>query len=149
LVIGAGGLLLAPTVVHVIVIFGGLTGLFLLFTIRTALRQWTWIELTEDAISVSQPRRETLRWDQLSHVKLRYYSTRRNRTGGWMALTLASTGQRIAVDSNIDGFDAIAARAAHAAMANRIELDEITQTNLAALGLVPAPGAPMTSEAVR
>jgi hypothetical protein len=149
LVIGAGGLLLAPSVVHVIVIFGGLTGLFLLFTIRTALRQWTWIELTEDAISVGQPRRETLRWDQLSHVKLRYYSTRRNRTGGWMALTLASTGQRIAVDSNIDGFDAIAARAAHAAMANRLELDEITQTNLAALGLVPAPDAPMTSEAVR
>jgi hypothetical protein len=149
LVIGAGGLLLAPNVLHVVVIFGGLTGLFLLFTIRTALRQWTWIELTDDAISVGQPRRETLRWDQLSYVKLRYYSTRRNRTGGWMALKLASAGERIAVDSNIDGFEAIAARAARAALANRLALDEITQTNLAALGLTPAPSTAVTSEAVR
>jgi hypothetical protein len=66
-----------------------------------------------------------------------------------MALKLASAGQRITVDSNIDGFDAIAARAAHAVVANRLELDEITQTNLAALGLVPAPGTTMTREAVR
>jgi hypothetical protein len=149
LAIGAGGWLLAPSVLHVVVIFGGLTTLFLLFTIRTALRQRTWIELTEEAISVGQSRRKTLRWDQLSHVKLRYYSTRRNRSGGWMTLKLANAGEHVAVDSNIDGFEAIAARAARAAAANRLELDEITQTNLTALGFAPAPAATVTSEAVR
>src|SRR5215510_3898631 len=39
LIIGGGGWLLAPSALHVIVIFGGLTVLFLLFTMRTVARQ--------------------------------------------------------------------------------------------------------------
>ncbi|MGH6958855.1 MAG: hypothetical protein ACREE7_00075, partial [Dongiaceae bacterium] len=108
----SGGIwMLAPTVPHVIVIFGGLTALFVLFTIRTLARQRIVIELTEESISVGWLWPDSLRWDELSDVKLRYYATRRNRAGGWMTLKLATARRRLAVDSAIDGFDAIAARA--------------------------------------
>ena len=135
LVIGAGGWLLAPSMLHVIVIFGGLTVLFLLFTMRTVARQYTLIEMTDDAITRGGTRRLTLHWSDLDHVKLRYYSTRRNRSGGWMTLKLASGRAAISVDSNIDGFDAIAARAARSMVENRAAADDITLANLAALGL--------------
>jgi len=134
-VIGAGGWLLAPGMLHVIVIFGGLTVLFLLFTMRTVARQYTLIEMTDDAITSGGTRRLTLHWSALDHVKLRYYSTRRNRSGGWMTLKLTSGRAAISVDSNIDGFDAIAARAARAMVENRAVADDITLANLAALGL--------------
>jgi len=134
-VIGAGCWLLAPGTLHVIVIFGGLTVLFLLFTMRTVARQYTRIEMTDDAITSGGTRRLTLHWSDLDHVKLRYYSTRRNRSGGWMTLKLASGRAAISVDSNIDGFDAIAARAARSMVENRAAADDITLANLAALGL--------------
>jgi hypothetical protein len=138
LIIGAGGWLLAPGMLHVVVIFGGLTVLFLLFTMRTVARQYTRIEMTDDAIISAGTRRRTLRWSDLDRVKLRYYSTRRNRSSGWMTLRLARGWTAISVDSNIDGFDAIAARAARAIIESRAAADDVTLANLAALGL-PTP----------
>jgi hypothetical protein len=135
MIIGGGGWLLAPGMLHVIVIFGGLTVLFLLFTMRTVARQYTRIEMTDDAIISGGTRRLTLHWSDLDHVKLRYYSTRRNRSGGWMTLKLASGRTAISVDSNIDGFDAIAAQTARTMTRNRVTADDITLANLAALGL--------------
>ena len=52
-----------------------------------------------------------------------------------MTLKLASGRTAISVDSNIDGFDAIAARAARSMVENRAAADDITLANLAALGL--------------
>ena len=138
LIVGAGGWLLAPDTLHIIVIFGGLTVLFLLFTMRTVARQYTRIEMTEDAIISDGTRRLTLHWNDLDRVKLRYYSTRRNRSGGWMTLKLASGRSAISVDSNIDGFDAIAARTARTLIENHAAADDVTLANLAALGL-PTP----------
>jgi len=143
LLIGAGGWLLAPGMPHVIVIFGGLTVLFLVFTMRTFARQYTRIEMTDDAVISDGTRRLTLRWSDLDRVKLRYYSTRRNRSGGWMTLKLASGRTAISVDSNIDDFDAIAARAARTITENGAAADDITLANLAALGL-PTPAQPPT-----
>jgi hypothetical protein len=138
MIIGGGGWLLAPGMLHVIVIFGGLTLLFLLFTMRTVARQYTRIEMTDDAITSGGTRRLALHWSDLDHVKLRYYSTRRNRAGGWMTMKLVSGRTAISVDSNIDGFDAIAARAARAMVENRAAADDVTLANLAALGLTTA-----------
>jgi hypothetical protein len=144
LIIGAGGWLLAPGVLHIIVIFGGLTVLFLLFTMRTVARQYTRIEMTDDAIISDGARRLTLHWSDLDHVKLRYYSTRRNRSGGWMTLKLTSGRAAISLDSNIDGFDAIAARTARTLIENRATADDVTLANLAALGL-PTPAQAMST----
>lgn len=146
LVVAGGVWLLAPSTPHVAVICGGLTVLFALFTMRTVARQYSRIEMTDDAITRSGPRHRQLRWSDLERVKLRYYSTRRNRSGGWMTLKLSGNRSVIAVDSNIDGFDAIAARAARAIADNRIGADDVTVANLAALGLTaPAYEAPVGS----
>ena len=147
--IGIGGWSLAPAATHVIVIFGALTLLFLVFSLRIAARQLGWIELSEDGISTGRSRRRMLRWPELNHVKLRYFSTRRNRGNGWMVLNLAAPGVRLSLDSNIDGFDAIAARVALAARDNGLKLDKVSAANMAALGLtVPvADGSPASAMA--
>jgi hypothetical protein len=111
---------------------------------RTIARQYSRIEMTEDAITHLGIRRTHLRWSDLDRAKLRYYSTRRNRAGGWMTLKLSGRRAGLAIDSNIDGFDAIAARAARAIADNRIGADDVTLANLAALGLAtPAYEAPL------
>lgn len=125
---------LAPDATHILVIFGGLTVLFLLFTMRTVARQGTRVEMTDDAIASAGLRRVALRWQELERVRLRYYSTRRNRTGGWMNLQLRGGGGSITVDSTIEGFEAIAARAARSIVDNRLDADSVTLANLAAIG---------------
>jgi hypothetical protein len=59
-----------------------------------------------------------------------------------MTLKLSAGRSTIGIDSNIEGFDAIAARAAQTVIANRLTTDDVTLANLAALGLdVSAPAA--------
>ncbi len=118
-------------------VFGGLTLLFLLFTIRTLWRQAIRIELADDMISMAPPRRGPLAWRDIVRIDLRYYSTRRNRGDGWVALTLRSPQARIAVDSELDGFEAILARAAAAARAGEIAMNAATRANFRALGHEP------------
>jgi hypothetical protein len=122
------------------VIFGGLVGLFAVFGARTAIRQATRIALTEAgierlAISTFGLGRVTVPWERIADVKVRYFSTRRDRERGWMQLAVRSVDSRIAVDSTLQGFDQIAGRAARAAVANGVVLNAATLENLAALGL--------------
>lgn len=118
---------------------GGLTLLFLLFTIRTAWRQAVLIEVSDEAISRTSPglassRQGSLAWRDIVAVKLRYYSTRRGRKDGWLTLRIAGAGTRIALDSDLDGFEEIARRAALAAARKGLRLDETTRANFAAIG---------------
>jgi hypothetical protein len=122
------------------VIFGGLAALFAVFAARTMIRQTTRIVLTDAglerlAISTFGLGRVTVRWERIADVKLRYFSTRRDRERGWMQLAVQSRDGRITVDSTLEGFDAIARRAAEAAAANGVALSGATIDNLAALGL--------------
>jgi hypothetical protein len=143
LVISAGAFSLVPFATWPSVIFGGLTGLFLLFTIRTALRHQEQVDLGDDAISVSGPLRgERLQRHEIDSVGLRYYATRRSRAGGWMTLKLRTGRRSITVDSTLDGFDAVALWAARATRENAIALNETTLANFAALNIdLAQPGA--------
>jgi hypothetical protein len=68
-------------------------------------------------------------------MKLNYYTTRSDRSGGWMQLDLG-TGQRsISVDSRLEGFADIAGVAAQQARRRGCRLDETTLLNLKALGI--------------
>ena len=134
----SGALLaLAPTSGFVLISFGGLTGLFLLFTMRTAIRQRLRIAADADGIRLTGGWVRSLRWDEVEAVTLRYFSTRRSRKSGWMTLTLRGRGQRVSVDSHLDGFEALARRAAEAAHARHLMLDPVTESNLAALEIAP------------
>ena len=132
---------LASTSGFVLVLFGGLTGLFLLFTIRTAIRQRLRIAADADGIRLTGGWVRSLRWDEVEAVSLRYFSTRRSRKGGWMTLTLRWRGQRVSFDSYLDGFEALARRAAEAASARHLVLDPATCSNFAALDKAPASPA--------
>jgi hypothetical protein len=143
-VVGAGvsGMLwmLSPAAVYSMLVFGGLTALFLLFILRTARRQRQRIESSDSGVGVHG--RTPIAWRDLDGVRLRYYAVRRNKGRGWMTLTLDAGGRRLSFDSTLDGFDDIAARAADTARAKRLALNETTLANLAALGLSTAAPEP-------
>ena len=116
-------------------ILGGAALIFLAFGIRTWLRQRTTVEAGDEGISTWGGRCVNLPWRELSAVKLRYYATKRDRTGGWMQLTLAAGRKRLSLESSLDGFVELAGRAALAAGANGLTLDASTRNNLLALGI--------------
>ena len=112
-----------------------LTALFVLFAARTFWRQISVVELTPQAIALANPRPQRLSWDQLRDLRLRYYWTKSDRTGGWMQLTLVGDGVKIRVDSALDGFVEVARRAAAAARDNGITFSGVTATNFGSLGI--------------
>jgi hypothetical protein len=124
-----------PGEMHVHVIFGGLTLLFALFTIRTAWRQLSEYELRPEGVEQVRPQRRVLLWDRLDSLRLRYYAMRRNREGGWMTLTIRAGDVRCAVDSSLDGFETLIAAAAKAAAQRRLTIDDATRANLEALAI--------------
>ena len=134
----AGPLLAVPVHAAVAWLLGGAAALFVFFLMRTALRHATVIETDDHGIAARGPISRTIAWPALSDVRLRYYSTRRDREQGWMQLTLRGGGRRLTVESSIEDFDAIARDAAAMARRNGIDLSEATLNNMMALGAVPA-----------
>lgn len=132
--ISAGLCALAPNVTAVLVIFGGLGLLFALFLLQTAQRQFLRLEMTEGAIGTAANPSRAKPWRDLRNLRLRYYALRRNKPGGWMMLRLGFPGRRISVDSTIEGFDDIVARAVRELRDRPVALDDVTIANLAALG---------------
>jgi hypothetical protein len=120
-------------------IFAGLVCLFAVFAGRTLLRQRAIIEMDETAIHSSGPLPVRLEWAALDELKLAYYATRRDGSAGWMQLALRAGRQRLRLDSRIEGFAAITARAAEAARRRHLVLNTATANNLASLGIAAAP----------
>lgn len=130
-------------------ILGALAVLFLVFGLRTVLRGLTLVHVTEHGLSSDPlggrnwrlpglaPRQ--IAWRDIRMVGLRFFSLKRDRSEGWMELSLGNGGGRLRLDSTLDGFKDIVVRAVAAARANGAVLSESTQINLAALG-IRAPG---------
>lgn len=117
--------------------------LFVVFGLRTALRQATEIAVDDQGIAAVGPLSRHIDWDAVRRVKLSYYATRRDRQGGWMHMTLSGQGGSIRIDSALDGFDGIARRAGRAALENRAEISDTTRANFAALDIaLPDASAP-------
>lgn len=113
--------------------------LFLVFAFRTWLRQATGIEISRGGIArpgdgLLQLFARRVDWDDLRKLKVRYFSTKRDRSEGWMQMKIADSRNGLAVDSALDGFRDIAGLAADAAEARGLQLDGNTRANLAALG---------------
>ncbi len=110
-----------------------LAAMFASFGLRTAFRQASPVVLTETGIHLTGPFGRAINWAELEGVRLRYYSMRRDRTRGWLELILEGSGRTIRIESQIIGFETIVSRAAIAAAARGLALDEATTVNLAAL----------------
>jgi len=110
--------------------------LFALFLVRTALRHQTRYVLGPDTLCADGPAGTLVEWARLDRLKLSYFSTKRDRSDGWMQLSIGSTGGRaVKVDSSLDGFHDIVERAARAAEAGGLELSEATRVNLRSMGI--------------
>jgi hypothetical protein len=116
-------------------LLAGLLVLFAVFGLRTGLRHATQIEASENGLSASGLLSATIRWAELDRIKLAYYSTRRDRSSGWMQLDLAAGAAAIRLDSRLDGFNQLVERSALAAAARGIAMSPATAANLQALGI--------------
>ena len=117
-------------------ICAALAVLFLIYGVRTWIRACTVARLESDGVQLADWRKRHISWAALKAMKLRYYSTQRNRDNGWFQLQLETDSERIKLDTNLDAFDQILAAAYHAALGNQLTLDTATRENLIALNLM-------------
>lgn len=110
-------------------------GLFVLFGVRTWLRRGVRVAVDEAGITAAGLTSASIPWGDLHRFKLSYFSTRRDRSNGWMQLNLHGPSGRLSIDSNLEGFDDICHRAFRAAADNDVELSSATLRNLAEFGL--------------
>ncbi len=110
--------------------------LFALFLARTGLRQLTRYRLGEETLCADGPAGGIVEWARIDRLKLGYYSTKRDRSSGWMQLAVGSAGGRtVRIDSSLEGFRDIVERAAHAADQRQLEMSAATRANLHAMGI--------------
>jgi len=116
----------------VTLVFAVPAALFAIFGLRT----WRNRALTVcvDADGISTPA-TTIPWQDLTDLKLSYFSTRRDRESGWMQLKLRSGHGTIALNSALEDFDTVCRAAFEAARSYDIELTDASARNFAALGL--------------
>ena len=140
-------LVATPLATTMTVIFGGLATLFGVYVIRTWLRASQAIEVDAGGIRRTGPRTLVIDWDSMSEFQLRYFSTRRDRTAGWMELKVGDGTRRLAIESSLEDFETVARHCFLVARRNALELSPTTQDNLRALGLLgPAPEAGDTDD---
>ncbi len=115
--------------------------LFAIYGLRTAWRQGTALTVDTDGVRQEGPLRGLLDcgipWSELRDIRLRYYSTRRDRREGWMQLILRGMENRavIRMDSQLPGFDDIVRQAHAASRDHGLTIDPTTATNLSSLGV--------------
>lgn len=114
--------------------------LFLIYALITVRRHVTRLEITDAGIRAVGPGScpGALAWWDIKRLTLSHYSTRRDRSGGWLQLRLQGADGSVCVDSRLEGFDRFVARASAAARRNGLNLDPATTHNLQRLGLDPA-----------
>jgi len=128
-------LVAAGSVPAVAVIFGLTAAVFLAFGFRAWKRAHLAITVDDKGISTSGVGHANLRWVDVVEVRLNYYTTRRDHTGGWMQLVLKGGDAQVRAESTLDGFEALARGAAEAARRNGLILGPTTVSNFLALDI--------------
>jgi hypothetical protein len=118
------------------VIFALLTGLSLLFAWLGAMTLWRQqIEIELDPSGIASHsrwgfgRRRIVPWADITGIGLRFYSTRRDRSEGWLQLTIEGRNARLQVDSNLTGFPHLVRQALAAADRKGIAVSAATRAN--------------------
>lgn len=118
---------------------GGLALLFAAFAIRTGIRQQTRYVVDDTGIHTTGPLGRSIGWDAVESVRLRFYSTWRDRSSGWMQLAITGGSAATRVDSTLDGFGELARIVLGEARARGLAIDDMTRHNCRALGLTLPP----------
>ncbi|MDA0652488.1 MAG: hypothetical protein O3C49_04320 [Proteobacteria bacterium] len=109
--------------------------LFIIFAGRTWVRGRTNVQSSEEGLAVTALRSKMILWQDIASLELRYFATKRDRSEGWMQLTLKSTDATLRLESAMEGFESITRAAARAAARRGLPLSPSTQENLRALEL--------------
>lgn len=119
-------------------------GLFLVYLARSIAAATRTIVLDAHGIRTEGLFAASVPWEAVQAVRLDYYTTRNDRSGGWIELVVRGPRRSIRIDSRLEGFAAIAERAAREALTRGRALDERTRTHLAVLGIgIDAPRDPV------
>lgn len=138
---GAGAILtLGPLLVIPVTTIAGtilfmLGVLFVAFALRTWSRQKLVIGFDDSGVTATALLRKNIAWRDIVSLQLRYYAVKRDRSQGWMHLTLRSADSKIQMESTLDAFEKIVGAAAQAAQRNGVGLSAPTIENIRALGL--------------
>ena len=89
--------------------------------------------------------RKTIRWPELARLRLHFYPQAKGSGKGMLVLTLWSGKHRIKLDSTLDHFPALLARAAEAARERGLEHHPTTAENLTHIGLWGGGSSPSPS----
>lgn len=119
------------------VIFALLTGLSLLFAWLGAMTLWRQqIEIELDSSGIASRsrwgfgrRRMVMPWSDVTSIHLRFYSTRRDRSEGWLQLTVEGRNGRLRADSNLTGFPHLIRQVISTADQNGIAVNAATRAN--------------------
>lgn len=103
---------------------------------RTMDRQRAVVSFDEQGVMYQAFRGHAFAWESLSSMVLSYYALKRDRTDGWMQLTLKAGPRTIKVDSRLDGFVELVRYSSRAARMNSLPLNPITVANLRALRIL-------------
>lgn len=120
------------------VIFLALTlviALFAVYGFRAILRQQQAFRLTDAGLERTGINPRRIDWNTLNRVQVRYYSTRRDRTAGWLQMIVNGGGKSVRVDSALIDFDVFASEVIARAVQNDASLDGTTIQNCLAAGI--------------
>ena len=131
----AGPLVFAETTDTGAIILGIGTVAFVVYVLNTIQGHISVIECGENGITVGGPVPRRIDWADLTDLRLRYFSTRRDRENGWMQLVLKRPGASIRIESTLTGFKDIVAIAIKAAHKKGIHLSPATLGNLEVLSV--------------
>jgi len=133
--LAAGLLLFAQPAAPVIWVLAATAALFLVYFCRAVVRYLTRIELDERGIRALGPLGARIPWEEMRSLQLDHYTTRSDRSGGWMQLEVRAAQRSIRIDSSLIGFDGLAALAGREALRRGTSLDERTRSNFRALDI--------------
>jgi hypothetical protein len=127
-------LFLQPTAWMIPVLIAG-GALFLVYTATVVARHTACFALGDSGIEARGLFGGAIAWSELRSVELNYYSTRNDRSNGWIELVARGARSVIRIESVIDGFPAIAERIAREALKHNVPLDERTRMHLTTIGI--------------
>jgi len=130
-----GPLTVVPAASIAGMVLSALGVLFVFFAARTWTRSRTVAHLSQEGLAVTVLRHKTMPWKDVESLDLRYFATKRDRSQGWMQLTLKGANTTVRLESTLDGFETIARAAARAAANKGLSLSPSTLENLRALQL--------------
>lgn len=119
------------------ILLTALAAMFLGYGLRTLAMQLTAFEVRPEGLAVHGPRRRFFAWSGLNGIRLRYFSTQRDKErrdlkGGWLELKLSGPPGTQRIDSDLEGFPVILEAVARAADRYAVALDETTAENMTA-----------------